>query len=199
MVVELEKHERCVVRCREGGHAIPERAKQLASAIDRGKRCDDVLREPLLLLAIERVDERFLRLEVAIDRSGADLRTLGDFGNRDAVEAALDKQVERRLHDRLAFVAGDDALLTRTPGGDILGILGILGTPTIRTASSMVRIAGGTRGALGIATSATRGIGMRGMRGTLGMLGMRNVLAARSDAAGTDLGSAAMRSRAHAE
>src|SRR5204863_9995085 len=57
-----------------------------------------------LLLAVQLVDQRLLRLEVAIDRPRADLGAIGDLGHRGAVEPALDEQLERRRHDRLALV-----------------------------------------------------------------------------------------------
>ena len=72
VVVELQEHERLRVLDGELGHPQPQRAEQLAgrpvgNSFDRRRS-----REPRLLLRGDRVDERFLRLEVAIDRAGAD-------------------------------------------------------------------------------------------------------------------------------
>ncbi len=102
MVMELEEHERLLVIDGELRHPQPQRAEQLARVAGR-EVFDDLAAEAQLLLAIELVDERFLRREVAIDGPGADPGLVRDLGHRGAVEAAVDEQLERGVHDRLAL------------------------------------------------------------------------------------------------
>src|SRR5690348_17394550 len=54
--------------------ALPICAELLASRAGR-EVVDDVLGEAQLLAPVQLVDQRFLRLEVAVDRPGADLRS----------------------------------------------------------------------------------------------------------------------------
>src|SRR5205823_3954448 len=105
MVVQLEKAERTGIEDREVSDPVPQLAELLASRRHRRKFVENEPREPQLLLAVDRVDQCFLRLEVAIDRACTDAGALGDLRDRSAVEAALDEQLERRVHDRIGLVA----------------------------------------------------------------------------------------------
>jgi hypothetical protein len=128
-MVKLEKHERVGIGGGERGHPHPQRAEQLARRRRRREVVEHDVREVLLLLAVDRVDQRFLRFEVAIDRPGTDAGAVGDLGHRGTEEAALHEQRERRIEDRLPLVrhdpAGAEVLLARPARpGELGGLRG---------------------------------------------------------------------------
>ena len=57
-------------------------------------------------MAIERVDQRLLGREIAVDRARGDTGLGCDLGHRDAVETAGLKELKRRVQQPVALVLG---------------------------------------------------------------------------------------------
>ncbi len=104
VVVQLQEAERGAVGLRPADGGAPEGAGLVAR---RGGGVDGVGhggRERLLAVAVDRVDERLLGREVAVDRAHRDAGAPGDLRHPGAVEAALGEQGERGAHDRVPAV-----------------------------------------------------------------------------------------------
>jgi hypothetical protein len=117
VVVELEEGEAQGLSDGVLDHAVPQRAELLAGDRVDGEALEDPAGQPVLLAAVQLVDDRLLRREVAVDRAGADAGGRGQLGHRGAVEAALDEQGQAGVEDGLALVGPGPGARRRPFGG----------------------------------------------------------------------------------
>src|SRR5262245_46313772 len=104
MVMELEKLEGKRVLFGKNRTLLPEEVKLLTRRRGVGKVIHHDAPKLPLPLEVDGVDERLLAREVAVDRSGADVRLFGDERDRGPVKATLGKELESGFEDGVALV-----------------------------------------------------------------------------------------------